>query len=145
MNRESSTSIYFISVASTLSGIHQQTIRSYEEKGLIKPYRTGGGTRRYSQNDIDKLIQIQDLSQRGINLDGIKIIYEMRDKIEELQEKILSLQEEVSQEKIQHIKQEKDIHQSYKNEIVKNSNKNCLLYTSPSPRDATLSRMPSSA
>ena len=124
MNRESSTSIYFISVASTLSGIHQQTIRSYEEKGLIKPYRTGGGTRRYSQNDIDKLIQIQDLSQRGINLDGIKIIYEMRDKIEELQEKILSLQEEVSQEKIQHIKQEKDIHQSYKNEIVKNSNKN---------------------
>ena len=124
MNRESSTSIYFISVASTLSGIHQQTIRSYEEKGLIKPYRTGGGTRRYSQNDIDKLIQIQDLSQRGINLDGIKIIYEMRDKIEELQEKILSLQEEVSQEKIQHIKQEKNIPQSYKNEIVKNSNKN---------------------
>ena len=124
MNRESSTSIYFISVASTLSGIHQQTIRSYEEKGLIKPYRTGGGTRRYSQNDIDKLIQIQDLSQRGINLDGIKIIYEMRDKIEELQEKILSLQEQVSQEKIQHIKQEKDIHKSYKNEIVKNSNKN---------------------
>ena len=124
MNRESSTSIYFISVASTLSGIHQQTIRSYDEKGLIKPYRTGGGTRRYSQNDIDKLIQIQDLSQRGINLDGIKIIYEMRDKIEELQEKILSLQEEVSQEKIQYIKQEKDIHQSYKNEIVKNSNKN---------------------
>tara|TARA_X000001036_G_scaffold98129_1_gene90909 strand:- start:215 stop:604 length:390 start_codon:yes stop_codon:yes gene_type:complete len=124
MNKESSTSIYFISVASTLSGIHQQTIRSYEEKGLIKPYRTSGGTRRYSQNDIDKLIQIQELSQRGINLDGIKIIYEMRDKIEELQEKILSLQEEVTQEKIQHIKQEKDIHQSYKNEIVKNSNKN---------------------
>ena len=124
MNKESSTSIYFISVASTLSGIHQQTIRSYEDKGLIKPYRTGGGTRRYSQNDIDKLIQIQELSQRGINLDGIKIIYEMRDKIEELQEKILSLQEEVSQEKIQHIKQEKDINQSYKNEIVKNSNKN---------------------
>ncbi|MDG1229065.1 MAG: MerR family transcriptional regulator, partial [Candidatus Actinomarina sp.] len=102
MNRESSTAIYFISVASTLSGIHQQTIRSYEEKGLIKPYRTGGGTRRYSQSDIDKLIQIQDLSQRGINLDGIKIIYEMRDKIEELQETIVLLQDELSQEKIQY-------------------------------------------
>ena len=123
MNRESSSAIYFISVASTLSGIHQQTIRSYEEKGLIKPYRTGGGTRRYSQSDIDKLIQIQDLSQRGINLDGIKIIYEMRDKIEELQEKVLSLQQEISQEKIQHIKNEKDIHQSYKNEIVKKTEK----------------------
>ena len=123
MNRESSTAIYFISVASTLSGIHQQTIRSNEEKGLIKPYRTGGGTRRYSQIDIDKLIQIQDLSQRGINLDGIKIIYEMRDKIEELQETIVLLQDELSQEKIQYSRNEKDIHQSYKNEIVKKTDK----------------------
>jgi len=123
MNRESSTAIYFISVASTLSGIHQQTIRSYEEKGLIKPYRTGGGTRRYSQSDIDKLIQIQDLSQRGINLDGIKIIYEMRDKIGELQETIVLLQDELSQEKIQYSRNEKDIHQSYKNEIVKKTDK----------------------
>tara|TARA_B100000497_G_scaffold11408_1_gene12978 strand:+ start:9537 stop:9926 length:390 start_codon:yes stop_codon:yes gene_type:complete len=123
MNRESSTAIYFISVASTLSGIHQQTIRSYEEKGLIKPYRTGGGTRRYSQSDIDKLIQIQDLSQRGINLDGIKIIYEMRDKIEELQETIVLLQDELSQEKIQYSRNKKDIHQSYKNEIVKKTDK----------------------
>tara|TARA_B100000902_G_scaffold20217_1_gene24256 strand:- start:9267 stop:9656 length:390 start_codon:yes stop_codon:yes gene_type:complete len=123
MNRESSTAIYFISVASTLSGIHQQTIRTYEEKGLIKPFRTGGGTRRYSQSDIDKLIQIQDLSQRGINLDGIKIIYEMRDKIEELQHKILSLETEISNQKIEANQNEKEIHQSYKNEIVKNSNK----------------------
>ena len=100
MSSEESNAIYFISVASTLSGIHQQTIRTYEEKGLIKPFRTGGGTRRYSQEDIDKLIQIQNLSQRGINLDGIKIIYEMRDKIEELQEKIISLENEISSEKI---------------------------------------------
>jgi MerR family transcriptional regulator/heat shock protein HspR len=85
MSNDDSKAIYFISVASTLSGIHQQTIRTYEQKGLIKPFRTGGGTRRYSQEDIDKLIQIQNLSQRGINLDGIKIIYEMKDKIEELQ------------------------------------------------------------
>ena len=96
MSSEESNAIYFISVASTLSGIHQQTIRTYEEKGLIKPFRTGGGTRRYSQEDIDKLIQIQNLSQRGINLDGIKIIYEMRDKIEELQEKIISLLSDLS-------------------------------------------------
>ena len=68
-------------------------------KGLIKPYRTGGGTRRYSQEDIDKLIQIQNLSQRGINLDGIKIIYEMKDKIEELQNKILLLENEISNQK----------------------------------------------
>jgi len=100
MSNEDSKAIYFISVASSLSGIHQQTIRTYEMKGLIKPYRTGGGTRRYSQEDIDKLIQIQNLSQRGINLDGIKIIYEMKDKIEELQNKILLLENEISNQKI---------------------------------------------
>tara|TARA_B100000945_G_scaffold299297_1_gene279845 strand:- start:482 stop:871 length:390 start_codon:yes stop_codon:yes gene_type:complete len=123
MNNEDSKAIYFISVASTLSGIHQQTIRTYEQKGLIKPFRTGGGTRRYSQEDIDKLIQIQNLSQRGINLDGIKIIYEMKDKIEELQSKIISLEEEMSIHKVDSRNKEREIHQSYKNEIVKKSHK----------------------
>ena len=92
-------------------------------KGLIKPYRTGGGTRRYSQEDIDKLIQIQNLSQRGIKLDGIKIIYEMKDKIEELQNKILMLENEISNQKIDSKNKEKEIHKSYKNEIVKKSDK----------------------
>ena len=123
MNNEDSKAIYFISVASTLSGIHQQTIRTYEQKGLIKPFRTGGGTRRYSQEDIDKLIQIQNLSQRGINLDGIKIIYEMKDKIEELQSKIISLEEEMSIHKVDSRNKEREIHQSYKNEIVQKSHK----------------------
>ena len=123
MNNEDSKAIYFISVASTLSGIHQQTIRTYEQKGLIKPFRTGGGTRRYSQEDIDKLIQIQNLSQRGINLDGIKIIYEMKDKIEELQSKIISLEDEMSSQKFDSINKEQEIHKSYKNEIVKKTNK----------------------
>ena len=86
-------------------------------------YRTGGGTRRYSQEDIDKLIQIQNLSQRGINLDGIKIIYEMKDKIEELQNKILLLENEISNQKIDSKNKEKEIHKSYKNEIVKKSDK----------------------
>ena len=123
MNNEDSKAIYFISVASTLSGIHQQTIRTYEQKGLIKPFRTGGGTRRYSQEDIDKLIQIQNLSQRGINLYGIKIIYEMKDKIEELQSKVISLEEEMSIHKVDSRNKEREIHQSYKNEIVKKSHK----------------------
>jgi len=123
MSSEDSKAIYFISVASTLSGIHQQTIRTYEQKGLIKPFRTGGGTRRYSQEDVDRLIQIQNLSQRGINLDGIKIIYEMKEKIEELQRKIISLESEISNQKSESKTKEKKIHQSYKNEIVKKTEK----------------------
>jgi len=123
MSSEDSKAIYFISVASTLSGIHQQTIRTYEQKGLIKPFRTGGGTRRYSQEDVDRLIQIQNLSQRGINLDGIKIIYEMKEKIEELQRKIISLESEISNQKTESKTKEKEIHQSYKNELVKKTEK----------------------
>ncbi|MDA2969731.1 MAG: helix-turn-helix transcriptional regulator [Actinomycetota bacterium] len=123
MNKENSKAIYFISVASDLSGIHPQTIRTYEEKGLIKPFRTGGGTRRYSQSDIDKLVQIQNLSQRGINLEGIKIIYEMKERIDNLQNKIIDLENEISNQGIQSRKKEKDIHQSYKKEIVKKSDK----------------------
>ena len=123
MNDKKTVSLYFISVASTLSGIHPQTIRTYEEKGLIKPYRTKGGTRRYSQEDVDKLIQIANLSQRGINLDGIKIIYEMKDKIEELQSKIISLEDEMSTQKVDSRNKEREIHQSYKNEIVKKTDR----------------------
>ena len=77
----------------------------------------------FKQEDIDKLIQIQNLSQRGINLDGIKIIYEMRDRISDLQIEIESLKKEIKLEKNQRSRSEKEIHKSYKNEIVKKSNK----------------------
>ena len=88
MNKEKSEAVYFISVASSLSGIHPQTIRIYEQKGLIKPYRTKGGTRRYSQENINRLIQIQELTNKGMNLEGIKVIYELKSTIDGLQEKI---------------------------------------------------------
>ena len=67
--------------------------------------------------------QIQNLSQRGINLDGIKIIYEMRDRISDLQIEIESLKENIKVEKNLRSKSEKEIHKSYKNEIVRKSNK----------------------
>ena len=91
MNKEKSEAVYFISVASDMSGIHPQTIRIYEQKGLVKPYRTKGGTRRYSQENINRLIQIQELTNKGMNLEGIKVIYELKSTIDGLQEKIDSL------------------------------------------------------
>ena len=118
MNESKSDAVYFISVASSLSGIHPQTIRIYEEKGLVKPYRTKGGTRRYSQDNVDRLIQIQQLTQRGMNLEGIKVIYEMKSKIDNLQKKIETLEEEVEETKNLAKKKETAIHKSYKHEIV---------------------------
>ena len=118
MSKSISDAVYFISVASSLSGIHPQTIRIYEEKGLVKPYRTKGGTRRYSQDNIDRLIQIQQLTQRGMNLEGIKVIYELKSKIDDLQKKINNLEDEVEEVKNIARNRESEIHKSYKHEIV---------------------------
>jgi MerR family transcriptional regulator/heat shock protein HspR len=66
--------VYIISVAAELVGMHPQTLRGYEHKGLVQPYRTPGGTRRYSPQDLERLLIIQDLSSAGVNLEGIKRI-----------------------------------------------------------------------
>src|SRR5881392_189387 len=71
--------VYVISVAAELAGVHAQTLRIYERKGLVRPERTSGNTRRYSQRDIDLLRQIQEMTQEfGINLAGVKRIIEMQ-------------------------------------------------------------------
>jgi MerR family transcriptional regulator, heat shock protein HspR len=71
--------VYIISVAAELAGVHPQTLRIYERKGLLRPARTKGNTRRYSQRDIDQLRTIQELTQdAGVNLAGVKMIVEMQ-------------------------------------------------------------------
>jgi MerR family transcriptional regulator/heat shock protein HspR len=78
--------VYIISVAAELAGVHPQTLRIYERKGLLQPHRTSGNTRRYSERDIERLRLIQDLTQdRGINLAGVKLIMELQAQLEELQ------------------------------------------------------------
>ncbi len=66
--------VYIISVAAEIVGMHPQTLRVYERKGLLEPYRTPGGTRRYSQADLERLLLIQELSNEGVNIEGIKRI-----------------------------------------------------------------------
>lgn len=71
---QSSDAVYIISVAAEIVGMHPQTLRVYERKGLVDPYRTPGGTRRYSQVDLERLLLIQELSSAGVNLEGIRRI-----------------------------------------------------------------------
>jgi MerR family transcriptional regulator/heat shock protein HspR len=66
--------VYIISVAAELAGVHPQTLRIYERKGLIEPYRTPGGTRRYSDADLRRLQLIQELTNAGVNLEGVRRI-----------------------------------------------------------------------
>src|ERR671916_22254 len=73
----SDQAIYVISVAAELAGVHPQTLRVYERKGLLTPQRTAGNTRRYSERDIDRLRRIQELTNEGINLAGVMRIMEL--------------------------------------------------------------------
>lgn len=88
--------VYIISVAAELAGMHPQTLRIYERKGLVQPRRTAGNTRRYSDRDIDLLRQIQTLSQvEGINLAGVKMIIEMRAQLDEARERAEELERQL--------------------------------------------------
>lgn len=74
-----SSAVYIISVAAELAGMHPQTLRIYERKGLIEPYRTPGGTRRYSDDDLERLGLISELTSKGVNLEGVRRILELRE------------------------------------------------------------------
>jgi MerR family transcriptional regulator/heat shock protein HspR len=88
--------VYVISVAAELAGVHPQTLRIYERKGLLQPKRTQGNTRRYSQRDIEHLRRIQTLTQAaGVNLAGVKMIMEMQAEIESLRLRQEELEREV--------------------------------------------------
>jgi MerR family transcriptional regulator/heat shock protein HspR len=88
--------VYIISAAAELAGVHPQTLRIYERKGLLTPKRTSGNTRRYSEGDIARLQTIQDLTQRrGVNLAGVKLIMEMQAELDELRRRTAELEAEL--------------------------------------------------
>ena len=81
--------LYIISVAAELAGVHPQTLRIYERKGLLHPQRTAGNTRRYSDRDIDRLRAIQKLTQEaGVNLAGVKMIVDMENEMDRLRQRV---------------------------------------------------------
>jgi MerR family transcriptional regulator, heat shock protein HspR len=96
--RESDSRTFLISVAAELAGMHAQTLRTYDRLGLVTPRRTSGGGRRYSQNDVDLLREVQRLSQdEGVNLAGIKRIIELTTQVQALQSRLRELADEVEQ------------------------------------------------
>lgn len=90
--------VYIISVAAELAGVHPQTLRIYERKGLVDPARTGGGSRRYSDADIDQLRKIQDLTNEGLNLAGVKRVLVLEAKVAQLSAKLEQLTEQLQRD-----------------------------------------------
>jgi MerR family transcriptional regulator/heat shock protein HspR len=89
--------VFVISVAAELSGLHPQTLRTYDRLGLVAPGRTGGGGRRYSLRDIELLRTVARLTAEGLGLEGVKRVIELENQVLALQAKVAELQAELAQ------------------------------------------------
>ncbi|MDP9239229.1 MAG: helix-turn-helix transcriptional regulator [Actinomycetota bacterium] len=106
--RPEDAKVFVISVAAALAGMHPQTLRGYDRLGLVCPQRTRGGGRRYSVRDVERLREVQRLSQEeGVNLAGIKRIIELESEVDALQTHIAELRQTLS-----------GVHASYRRDLV---------------------------
>ena len=110
--------VFVISVAAELAGVHPQTLRIYERRGLIEPYRTPGGTRRYSQEDLNRLTLILELTEQGLNLEGVKKVLELRERVVKLEKELTSIRGELSQAEEQVDREIAKVHRSYRRDII---------------------------
>ena len=103
---------YTISVAAELVGMHQQTLRMYETKGLLRPQRTPGNTRRYSEADLDRLRLIQRLtSELGLNLAGVEHVLRLEEELARARARAARLERQLREEI-------REVHRSYRRELV---------------------------
>lgn len=87
--RPNDRGVYVISVVADLSGMHPQTLRMYERRGLIEPKRTSGNSRRYSEKDVEMLRRIHQLThEQGLNLEGVRIVMDLEGQVERLQDRL---------------------------------------------------------
>ncbi len=104
--------IYMISVAAELVGMHPQTLRMYETKGLVRPKRTPGGTRLYSEADVERLRIVQRLTtELGLNLAGVELVLRLEDELRKAHAQIERLQRQLHQEV-------QKVHKQYRRDLV---------------------------
>ena len=104
--------IYMISVAAELVGMHPQTLRIYESKGLVRPRRTAGNTRLYSERDVERLRVIQRLTtELGLNLSGVEVVLQLEDQLQRMQARIDRLERE-KREAVERV------HKNYRRDLV---------------------------
>jgi MerR family transcriptional regulator, heat shock protein HspR len=116
---EANRGVFMISVAAELAEMHPQTLRMYEARGLIEPKRSPKGTRLYSQDDVNRLRRIQEMTtELGMNLAGVERVFELEDKLARLQGKVDALERRARslQEEIERLE---EVRRSVKAEIVR--------------------------
>jgi MerR family transcriptional regulator/heat shock protein HspR len=103
--------VYVISVAAELAGVHPQTLRIYERKGLLDPSRSPGGSRRFSDEDLAQLARIQQLTSAGLNLEGVR-------RVLELEAEVRALHEELEQARAEARQSLENTHRQYRRDLV---------------------------
>jgi MerR family transcriptional regulator/heat shock protein HspR len=127
--------VFVISVAAQLSGLHAQTLRSYDRLGLVSPGRSPGGGRRYSARDVALLREVQRLSQEeGVNLAGIKRIIELEQLVDELRARLAEMADELlaAHAAVEHTAA--TVHASYRRDLVPVDRRQALVVWRPTPR-----------
>jgi MerR family transcriptional regulator/heat shock protein HspR len=110
--------VFVISVAAELAGVHPQTLRIYERKGLVDPARTGGGSRRYSEHDIDRLRRIQDLTNQGLNLAGVKRVIELEAELAQVRDALEEARAAAEDARAEAGRAVAQTHRSYRRDLV---------------------------
>lgn len=110
--------LYIISVAAELAGVHAQTLRIYERKGLIEPQRTQGGSRRYSERDIALLRRIQELTNQGVGLAGVRKVLELERDLELARARIAALEAAIEQLREEMESAVESVRRQYRRDLV---------------------------
>src|SRR5256885_6715271 len=116
--RTADRALYIISVAAELAGVHPQTLRIYERKGLIEPSRTEGRSRRYSARDIALLQRIQELTNEGVSLVGVRKILDLEAELAAVRDRVAALEAALAQAHEDGLNAVRDVHRSYRRDLV---------------------------
>jgi MerR family transcriptional regulator/heat shock protein HspR len=117
-SRARERALYIISVAAELAGVHAQTLRIYERKGLIEPQRTQGGSRRYSEGDIALLRRIQELTNEGVSLVGVRKVLDLEDGLARAQARIRELEQALEQARRDLVAAVENAHREHRRDLV---------------------------
>src|SRR6476646_2197399 len=116
---ETDRGVFMISVAAELANMHPQTLRMYEARGLIEPQRSPKGTRLYSQQDVEQLRRIQEMTaELGLNLAGVERVLDLEAEIETMQQRIESMELEALEAQVRLARELEDVRRSFRAELV---------------------------
>ena len=116
--RSDDRALYVISVAAELAGVHPQTLRIYERKGLVEPQRTVGRSRRYSERDIRRLQRIQELTNEGVSLAGVKRIIALEEELEAARGEVARLEDQIEAQRREADRAVANVHRQYRRDLV---------------------------